>query len=64
MQSFSLTPSSYGIELLSEVEELQNKLKAIEQEKAKLIKYIQALEEQCDSKQLEAARIILNKKDQ
>ena len=64
MQSFSLTPSSYGIELLSEVEELQNKLKAIEQEKAQLIKYIQALEEQCDSKQLEAARIILNKKDQ
>jgi len=47
MQSFSLTPSSYGIELLSEVEELQSKLKAIEQENARLIKYIQALEEQC-----------------
>lgn len=59
MQSFSLVPSNYGIELLSELEEIKNKLNAVEKEKAKLIQYIQALEEQCDSTQLKAAQMKL-----
>lgn len=62
MQSFSLVPANYGIELLSEVEELKTKLNAVEKEKAQLIQYIQALEDECNSAQLKAAQIKIQNK--
>lgn len=48
MQSFSLIPSNYGIELLSEVEELKAKLSQAEKEKVQLLEYIQSLEAKID----------------
>lgn len=62
MQSFSLVPANYGIELLSEVEELKIKVDALQKEKTQLIQYIQALEEQCDPAQLKAAQIKIQNK--
>jgi len=49
MQSFSLVPANYGIELLSEVEELKSKVKLLEA-------YIVQLELSCNLQQIEDAR--------